>query len=134
MKIDKFIEYFKYVQANNDDKTEFHVYCDFDWNKDIRDLDVNAKILITALSVKVFTVFTIDDKTIKTNFAKLITNHLTSFVRFEFKKLETASNEDIVNFFKANNECDFDRKALLKFIKAGNKKYIPALIKNNLLD
>lgn len=131
---DKFIEYFKYVQANNDGKTEFHVYCDFDWNKDIRDLDVNAKILITALSVKVFTVFTIDDKTIKTNFAKLITNHLTSFVRFEFKKLETASSEDIVNFFKANNECDFDRKALLKFIKAGNKKYIPALIKNNLLD
>ena len=54
---DKFIEYFKYVQTNNNGKTEFHVYCDFDWNKDIRDLDVNAKILITALAVKVFTVF-----------------------------------------------------------------------------
>lgn len=131
---DKFIEYFKYVQANNDGNTEFHVYCNFDWNKDIRDLDVNAKILITALAVKVFTVFTIDDKTIKTNFAKLITNHLTSFVRFEFKKLETASDEDVSSFFKVNNECDFDRKALLKFIKAGNKKYIAALIKNNLLD
>ena len=86
------------------------------------------------MAAKVFTVFTIDDKTIKTNFAKLITNHLTSFVRFEFKKLTTASDEDVVNFFKTNNECNFDKKALLKFIKAGNKKYISALIENNILD
>lgn len=135
-----FVNCFNSIKTHSDPSLEYYkpnsqyiVEVYYDKNKDIRDLDINAKILITMFGTKVVTTFFIDDELIKTNFPKLITNNLTTFVNFEFDKLTIATEKEVVNFFMDNEECSFDKKAISKFIKAGNKKYMPALTKAGLI-
>lgn len=131
--IDDFVCIYRYIKKNQNNYEEFVVETGYDKNGRTEDLDINIKLLMTALGVKVVTTFDIDDETIKSNYPWLISNYLATFVNFEFDKLTTATEKEVVNFFKDNEECVFDKMAISKFIKAGNKRYTSALTKAGLI-
>ena len=113
----------KFNEIRKKDKNaELVVYNRFEPNKDIKELDTNIKLLIVTFGAKVFTEFTINDETIKYNYPKLLTNDLTTFVKFKFKKLNNASKKDIVKFFKDVYECNLENIDRIEdaYSEAGN--------------
>lgn len=77
----------------------------FDPNKEIGDLSTNLKLLILRFGARPYITININDETIKINYPRLLTNDITTFVSFKFEDLETATEDEVVNFFKMVLDC-----------------------------
>lgn len=97
----------------------------FDPDRNIGDLSTNLKLLILRFGARPYIIININDKTIKTNYPKLLTNDITTFVNFKFENLETATENEVINFFKTILNCGLSEYWWLKmnFGEHNKQKY-----------
>ena len=123
---------------NKKELNDLFIETSFNKNFDLYDYDVNIKLLIALLGIKVITNITLDDDTIpfmaKGYYTpENISYRFCTYLNFNFKKLNRASKEDLLSIFKTvaiYNLYDTDIMAA-KLLKAGNSDYFK-YIKENL--
>lgn len=101
----------------------------FDPNRDIGDLSTNLKLLILRFGARPYIIINVNDETIKTNYPRLLTNDILSFVEFKFEDLETTTEDEIINFFKMVLDCGLSKYWWLEgnFGEHNKKKYEKAI-------
>lgn len=101
----------------------------FDPDRDIGDLSTNLKLLILRFGARPYITININDETIKTNYPRLLTNDILSFVEFKFEDLETTTEDEIINFFKMVLDCGLSKYWWLEgnFREHNKKKYEKAI-------
>ena len=122
---------------NKEELNNIFIGTSFNKNIDIYDYDVNIKLLIALLGIKVITNITLDDDTIpfmaKGYYTpENISYRFCTYLNFNFTKLNTASKEDLLSIFKTvaiYNLYDIDVMAA-KLLKAGNPDYFEYIKKN----
>ena len=128
---DSFIEIFRKLKVMKDAGDSI-IYCDFNQNKNIRDLSINIKLLIITFGVKVITKIKITDETIKFNYPRLLTTDLLSFVEFEFTELKYTTVDELTTFISDVRECNIDCDNLISRISAAGNKKLMRMVANRL--
>lgn len=135
--LDTLLFLFKELPKYENDNRDIVIKTNFDYHKSKNDLDVNIKLLTMTFGTKIVTKVHITDDVLNyilhTHFRLLnFAYRLCTYFEFDFDKLETSSEEDVVALFKiiVDNNLDDVNKLVINMIKAGNSKYIPVLMKN----
>lgn len=136
---DNLYSLFNILPGYEKEKRDIVILTDYDENKDKNDLDVNIKLLTMTFGVKVITRIKVNDEVLNylvnepyTRFNFNPANfsfRIATFVEFDFDKLYTSSEEDVVKLFRiaqTNSLDDLDNMAC-KLVRAGNAKFFDRL-------
>lgn len=136
---DNLYNLFNILPGYEKEKRDIVILTDYDENKDKNDLDVNIKLLTMTFGVKVITKIKVNDEVLNylvnepyTRFNFNPANfsfRIATFVEFDFDKLLTSSEDDVVKLFKiaqTNSLDDLDNMAC-KLVRAGNAKFFNRL-------
>ena len=132
---DNLYNLFNILPGYEKEKRDIVILTDYDENKDKNDLDVNIKLLTMTFGIKVITKIKVNDEVLNylvnepyTRFNFNPANfsfRIATFVEFDFDKLLTSSEDDVVKLFKitqTNSLDDLDNMAC-KLVRAGNAKF-----------
>lgn len=132
---------FDELNTLNDSSKEIVIINNYNSNKDVLDLDINVKLLTSIFEVKVISNLKINDEILNliinipytkfdSNFVDFCFNS-RNFMNFDFEKLETSTEQDIIKFFRYIYESGMENIELLlqRLIKSGNKQYIKPILK-----
>ncbi len=120
---------------------EIVIINNYDNDKDVLDLDINVKLLTSMFEVKVISNLKINDEIlnliINTPYIKFYLNFVDfcynsrNFINFDFEKLKTSTEQDVIKFFRYIYESGMENIELLlkKLIKSDNKQYIKPILK-----
>ena len=128
---DNFVRVFKTLKSMKSNSNTI-IYCDFDENKNLKDLSINIKLLIITFGAKVITRIRITDETVKYNYPRLLTNDLLTFIEFDFDKLENTTVDDLLTFITDIKECNIDCNNLISRISAAGNKRLIGMVANKL--
>lgn len=136
---DNLYNLFNILPGYEKEKRDIVILTDYDENKDKNDLDVNIKLLTMSFGVKVITRIKVNDEVLNflvnepyTRFNFNPANfsfRIATFVEFDFDKLITSSEDDVVKLFKiaqTNSLDDLDNMAC-KLVRAGNARFFNRL-------
>lgn len=136
---DNLYNLFNILPGYEKEKRDIVILTDYDENKDKNDLDVNIKLLTMTFGVKVITRIKVNDEVLNflvnepyTRFNFNPANfsfRIATFVEFDFDKLITSSEDDVVKLFKiaqTNSLDDLDNMAC-KLVRAGNARFFNRL-------
>lgn len=105
--------------------------------QDMYDLDVNIKLLISIFGIKVITKITLDDDLISFMADGYYTPEnlsfrLCTYLSFDFKKLETTAEENLLMLFHNVLIYGIDDVSIMleKLLRANNKSYFQYIVKN----
>ena len=136
---DNLYNLFNILPGYEKEKRDIVILTDYDENKDKNDLDVNIKLLTMTFGVKVITRIKVNDEVLNflvnepyTRFNFNPANfsfRIATFVEFDFDKLLTSSEDDVVKLFRiaqTNSLDDLDNMAC-KLVRAGNTRFFNRL-------
>lgn len=136
---DNLYSLFNILPGYEKEKRDIVILTDYDENKDKNDLDVNIKLLTMTFGVKVITKIKVNDEVLNylvnepyTRFNFNPANfsfRIATFIEFDFDKLNTSSEEDVVKLFRiaqTNSLDDLDNMAC-KLVRAGNARFFNKL-------
>lgn len=136
---DNLYNLFNILRGYEKETRDIVILTDYDENKDKNDLDVNIKLLTMTFGIKVITKIKVNDKVLNylvnepyTRFNFNPANfsfRIATFVEFDFDKLLTSSEDDVVKLFRiaqTNSLDDLDNMAC-KLVRAGNTRFFNRL-------
>lgn len=136
---DNLYSLFNILPGYEKEKRDIVILTDYDENKDKNDLDVNIKLLTMTFGVKVITRIKVNDEVLNylvnepyTRFNFNPANfsfRIATFLEFDFDKLYTSSEEDVVKLFRIaqTNSLDYLDNMACKLVRAGNAKFFDRL-------
>lgn len=130
------VQLFDKLNEYKNESKDLVIITNFDLSKDLFDLDVNIKLLTSKFGVKVITKFLLNDDVMDFIshtywIPNVIMYRIGTYMEFDFERLETTSEEDILTLFKTSYLYKIDDIEImaLKLLRAGNSKLFNSINK-----